>query len=224
VDGFYPSMFTMTMHQSSKFPLRGSHGAVICNECHRPPLAEPDSPVTFRFADLSCTGCHADPHNGQFASAISTGDAADKLICTSCHTEDSWEETGTFNHSQTGFELMGAHRTVSCIQCHLASPQEARIQAVNFSLAPSECAGCHEDVHAGQFASPDGNTAGEGCHMETNWSPNRFDHNRGNSFSLVGEHERVACDRCLSSSLQIAGRSVIVYKGTPQTCADCHSN
>ena len=64
VDRFQPAKFTLARHNQTRFPLEGGHLAIACGDCHqkRPELHDA---VAYKFADLSCTGCHLDPHQPQ---------------------------------------------------------------------------------------------------------------------------------------------------------------
>ena len=93
---------------------------------------------------------------------------------------------------------------------------------VSFPGTAKECGACHEDVHDGQF-----HTAGQGagceiCHTAANWKPTSFDHSRHSTFALDGAHEKVPCRMCHDQRRLAAGRMVIVYKGTPRGCNQCH--
>jgi hypothetical protein len=215
----------LSEHEKSRFPLAGAHGAVVCRECHTSTPGAPGSAgIHFRFSDLSCTACHQDPHNGQFPAVATAGVAKPEWTCISCHTQDAWEDVSIFDHSATAFALTDAHRTIGCIQCHRSTAQQAGIQGVTFSSAPTSCAGCHLDVHGRQFDSAGGTTRCESCHTAIDWLRSlRFDHNRDSSFALTGAHEAVPCRLCHSEQRQ-AGGAITVYRGTPTRCEACHAN
>jgi hypothetical protein len=198
---------------------------VTCGECHKTTVVPAEvSKVPFHFADLSCSGCHRNPHGEQFEAAGLAANAKPAWTCTSCHTEVSWTDTGRFDHSATAFALQGAHRAVPCSGCHLSSAQQPGIEGVTFAGAPQLCAGCHEDVHGKQFDSANGTTRCEGCHVTDVWKPELFDHNRDSSFSLTGAHEAVPCRLCHGEQRQVSNRAVILYKGTPAKCEACHAD
>jgi hypothetical protein len=224
VAGFEPSTFSFTQHSESRFPLVGAHQAVVCNECHKTTEPETSNATTqFRLTDLSCTGCHRDPHRGEFQAGSVTADSPRTWNCKSCHTEDSWFELADFDHSTTDFPLRDAHRTVTCLDCHLPSTPQTGIDDVTFQGAPTFCAGCHEDVHGRQFDAVDGVSACDACHTSTDWKKTLFDHNRDSSFLLTGAHEDVPCRLCHTDQRQIAGRAVVTYRGTSSKCEACHS-
>ena len=64
VDRFQPAKFTLSRHNQTRFPLEGGHVAVACGDCHRK-RPELHNTEAYKFTDLSCTGCHLDPHQPQ---------------------------------------------------------------------------------------------------------------------------------------------------------------
>ncbi len=206
VDTFRPSTFTLARHQATRFPLGGAHAAVACLDCHRD---RAQNGRQFHFANVRCQACHDDPHRDTAAG-----------LCENCHGLRSWRELKPFDHAATGFALAGAHRALRCAECHRPLMEQTR--RLPFQGAPKDCAGCHEDVHAGQFQR-DGRPADcSECHTPARWAASMFDHDRGTSFSLSGAHERVPCRLCHTQSKQIGGRAVVMYNATPRECAACH--
>jgi Cytochrome c7 and related cytochrome c len=223
VQGFQPAQFSLARHQKTRFPLTGAHLAVICTQCHAAPPRGSAVPVKFRYEDRSCTACHMDPHRDQFHDRM-TAKRADgtALGCEACHTTAQWKELDGFDHSKTNFPLLGAHRGVACIDCHRPPALETTLEHVNFRAAPTQCSGCHADPHAGQFASRRDVTDCSSCHTPNQWKPANFDHNTRTDFSLEGAHQNVACSGCHTLTRVVAGKSVVFYKPTPRTCAECH--
>ena len=215
--GFRPSTFTLSKHQETGFRLTGGHAATACMDCHKPPAGIfPAPPATFHFADRSCTGCHADPHRGQF-------EGSGRIGCETCHTTRAWTQVGQFDHETTGFTLSGAHRAVECTGCHHPANLGVSMRQVVFRGAPVKCAGCHEDIHGGQFAVS-GSSDCASCHAELAWKPAHFDHESRTRFSLAGAHRAVPCRSCHTHSEEIAGRPVLLYRAAPSQCAACHKD
>jgi hypothetical protein len=220
LDGFHPSTFTVTRHRDSKFQLTGGHAATACVECHKPrveanalgmaKLPGMDS-HQFRFSDTSCVTCHNDPHGTLTDSHLS---------CESCHTLRGWSPTLAFDHSKTTFPLEGSHRTMDCQQCHKAAFAADGLRRMSFRDAPGNCAGCHEDVHGGQFPKAKEDNCAS-CHGTTRWKPSSFDHESAR-FSLAGAHRAVSCEACHKSRKEVDGRAVLVYGETKRECAACH--
>ena len=218
VQGFKPSTFTLTMHRETRFALEGGHVAVPCVDCHRE-AAFPPTPGRYHFQDLSCTACHQDPHRGEFTGRMAASGAG----CQTCHSVAAWKEvTAGFDHDKTEFPLSGAHRAVACGDCHKPADLSLGLKSVSFRAAPQACAGCHEDVHGGQFAAR--REAGDcsGCHTTFKWKPGRFDHDRDTAFQLTGAHKDVACRQCHKLTREINGKVVRMYKPTPKECSACH--
>ena len=166
------------------FALTGSHAGVPCTACHVNGV--------FKGTSRECGACHAtdDAHNGQFGTN-----------CAACHDTTKWKNA-TFDHSSTGFQLVGSHSDVSCTSCHTNNV---------FKGTPTNCYACHagKDAHNGQFGTDCG-----ACHKPTKWSDVNFDHNN-TGFSLSGKHTNVQCASC-----HVNG----VYKGTPTNCYACHAS
>jgi hypothetical protein len=98
------------------FTLTGVHYSLDCAECHRDGR---------KLAGLSqqCLACHQrdDIHYGTLPH------------CQDCHRQQFWE-ISSFRHSMSQFQLLGAHRTLDCVQCHVGGVY----QGLN-----SQCISCH---------------------------------------------------------------------------------
>ncbi|HSB89808.1 MAG TPA: cytochrome c3 family protein [Anaerolineales bacterium] len=172
-------------HDQTGFPLVGKHIELACDTCH----------VAGQMSGLptNCVGCHRDddPHDGKMGTD-----------CVTCHTPEDWSILlGTFDHSRTGFPLIGAHATQACANCHIGG---------RFAGTPTACVACHkaDDAHDGRFG-----TRCESCHSPRGWTPADFDHS-ATGFALTGGHAGVACARCHPGDR---------YQGTPSNCVACHA-
>lgn len=223
---FKPSTFTLVRHMKSRFPLSGAHGAILCEECHKSESGVfPSTPVSYRFEREDCEACHADPHHGEFAERMKVLDARGApKECQVCHTMQDWKEIVGFDHATTDFPLEGAHRSVSCEACHKSPNLGTDLKNVSFNSAPRTCAGCHEDIHAGQFALGGTQTDCSRCHVLFKWKPSTFDHETGSTFHLAGAHQDVACRQCHRTTREVQGKTVVMYKPTPRACIACHGN
>jgi hypothetical protein len=222
LNGFRPSTYTLATHKEARFVLTGGHLAVACGDCHKPRgrlLAKPAA--VYQFDDRSCTGCHADPHKGQFAERMRLVAAEGKAGCESCHTTLSWRELSRFDHGKTQFPLVGTHRGVACIDCHKPANMETTLIHVDFKAAPLKCEDCHGDIHGAQFAKA-GITACADCHNSMKWKPSLFDHDARTGFPLQGLHRNVRCAGCHKLTRRVGEESVLFYKPTPKECAACH--
>jgi hypothetical protein len=222
---FRPAHFALARHRETRFPLTGAHLAVPCAQCHQEQPRDSVIPVKFKFEDRSCTACHNDPHSGQFREQMAAKRADGRAAgCEACHTTVQWKELRGFDHAKTKFPLLGAHRAVACVDCHRPSNLETTLEHVNFSAVPIQCSGCHNDVHAGQFAGRRDVTDCSSCHNVNRWKPAAFDHDSRTAFSLQGAHQNVSCAGCHMLTRVVAGRNVVFYKPTPTKCTDCHGN
>jgi hypothetical protein len=229
VKDFHLSIYTVAMHRKSRYPLAGAHVSVGCNECHKVGAAgRTDKILPFRWKDMSCTGCHEDPHHGEFKEqqAKLRGNGS-PFGCEACHNVRSWADINGFDHSKTKFPLLGAHRAVKCGDCHKVPVGEKQIQ---FKGTTKICEECHKDAHDGQFAKA-GKTLCEDCHNSQRWVPSTFNHDTRTHFPLQGGHAGVACDKChLQTHTRMVegkpvlfeGKPVIIYKLAPSKCTDCH--
>lgn len=224
VAGLQPSTYTIAQHQKSRYPLVGAHLAVTCSECHTVDKAGYSAKVVpYRFEDRSCTGCHQDPHHGEFRDRMAQKRADGSVLgCEACHSTKSWTDLPSFDHSKTSFPLVGAHGKVACEECHKPATPSGKISEVSFRSAPKDCAGCHEDIHAGQFARRGQAQACDTCHNSVKWKPSLFDHEKQTDFSLKGAHVNVACDLCHKGFKNIGDKRVLFYKPTARQCASCH--
>jgi hypothetical protein len=223
VNGFRPSTFTIAEHQKSRFPLRGSHLAVPCSECHTRKLAASGSKmVPYHFANFACTRCHENPHGDKFQVQMEQIKSGRPAGCEACHSVESWTDLPAFDHSKTHFPLRGAHAKAQCEQCHKPAGPDGKLTETSFTLTSTDCVSCHQDVHAGQFANGGKAQSCDNCHNTEHWKPSIFNHDTQSDFSLKGAHEKVACASCHTKTRIIDGKRVVIYKETPRECSDCH--
>lgn len=178
-----------------RFPLKGSHIGVTCKGCHK-------GVAKLGAAVQECSKCHADddPHDGQFKQR---GDA-----CASCHREQSFSPSLITAQAHEP-ALVGKHQQVDCADCHDRGV---------FVGAPTQCAGCHLDRHAGRFgdacadchdpASDSFREAGKG------FGPK---HDELLTFALRGAHADIACADCHKQGAQFS-------QATAKLCTTCHSD
>lgn len=176
--------------EKTHFLLKDKHQDVKCSKCHL-------TQGTYKNAPLECVGCHKkdDKHKGRYGKK-----------CETCHVERGWKVL-TFEHDiETKFKLLGSHRTVKCIACHV------RPLFTKPSLTMT-CIGCHkkDDVHKGGLG-----TQCQTCHNEVKWKKSKFDHDRDTKFSLKGKHITTKCDACHTPALKASGAKL------PMDCYSCH--
>lgn len=192
-------------HSKTRYPLTGAHIKTSCQSCHTAGADGLPRYAGIKFS--SCSDCHTDPHKGEF-----------KQSCDSCHNTSTWKKSSIdtkFDHSKTGYPLLGKHLDVPCLTCHAGGDFKAKI--------PHErCADCHKpDPHGGQFLKrPDGGRC-ESCHTVAGWKPSTYsvaDHAKS-GFPLVFPHATVKCEDCHKP----AGKETR-YKIKFAQCVDCHED
>jgi len=194
-------------HQASRFPLRGRHQHVGCDNCHR--IANESQ---FINLPLNCGACHLKDYD----TAVNPNHrrAGFSQRCEMCHDRaiNGWEISALgnlagFDHSRTRFPLLGTHAAATCDQCHANN---------RFAGTPMDCFSCHQTDYQ-QTTNPNHAASNfsrecQACHNSNNWRPANFDHNK-TRFVLQGAHVTVACNQC-----HVNNR----FAGTPSDCFSCH--
>ena len=111
-------------HNTTAFPLRGSHRGLDCESCHADGYAG---------TPTDCYSCHRADYERADPNHVSAGFPT---TCETCHRETDWDDT-TFDHDSQYFPIYsGRHRNAwsDCGECHPA--------AGNFRVF--ECINCHE--------------------------------------------------------------------------------
>lgn len=124
--------------------------------------------------------------------------------CSRCHSPKGWLPA-KFDHGRTGFLLAGAHTSVRCRGCHLAS----------FATPiPRSCGGCHRDAHRNELGA-----RCEGCHDEKSWR-SRYDASahRRTAFPLSGAHATIPCSQCHGDAFSRG------FVRTTAACVRCHED
>ncbi|MCB9684246.1 MAG: hypothetical protein H6738_00155 [Alphaproteobacteria bacterium] len=201
-EAWSPSLFTVTDHASTAFPLEGKHATASCTLCH-PNAKLVGQPTT-------CSGCHLDRHRGKL------GDQ-----CSECHSTSGFKPVEGFDHAgKTGFALTGPHDGPACADCHTG----ARGRALLVTLEPS-CETCHASPH-GDLGAPC-----DTCHTDGTFASARksFDH-RTTAFALERRHSALPCASChpagqvaQTTPTDCGGCHVDPHAGQLSVvCADCH--
>lgn len=177
-----------------------------------------------------CLDCHTEiktrvsQNTGYHASSEIKGKA-----CASCHNDHHGRNfqiirfnTEQFDHQLTGYELLGAHKTAKCEECHqkkyIADPQLKEKQKTFLGLGTS-CLNCHEDFHQKTLSEHCAD-----CHDFNKFRPApKFDHNKS-AFVLRGKHNEVDCIKCHPMVAQ-GGRELQQFKGVEfNNCTNCHKD
>jgi hypothetical protein len=250
VEGFTPSTYDVTRHDTSRYPLKGQHRVVRCSACHakKPPgvslstLGKAGVPLRPSFG--RCGDCHQDAHAGQLAKR------KDKGACEACHLVEGWAPT-TFSvkdHAGLRLPLQKRHATVKCAACHgpvrpglpsLPGKKTLGSAGVSLTLLSSECSTCHYDPHDGRFSSG-GERPKEraclACHDANAFRPARVDiaAHKSSRFALNGSHRAVPCVDCHAELKRPAPTvRLMAVRGSPRSlsfieeerrCRDCHES
>jgi len=107
-----------------------------------------------------------------------------------------------------------------CAACHFADSSGA----VRYKPLQTQCAACHADPHAGQFAAARAATTDcAHCHATADWKQTAFVHRPPwTAFELQGKHATTACADCHREVILAGNVKVSQYRGVPTTCAGCH--
>lgn len=106
-------------HEKPPFSLRGGHSRLQCNRCHA------------GRGDLTSQGQLCDTCHRQ--DDIHVGSLGPR--CADCHSQVAFTPA-RFSHTTVGFPLVGAHRMMSCRNCHSSG---------NYMGLSGECVACHLD-------------------------------------------------------------------------------
>ena len=126
-----------------------------------------------------------------------------------------------FDHNrESSFRLTGAHENAACSGCHVLD----LAGVIRYKPLAGDCASCHADPHAAQFA--DARTRATDCarcHPTSDWKRTTFVHwPPFTAFVLDGRHASVECAACHPDVDVGDGVRARHYRGIPTTCAGCH--
>lgn len=216
-------------HGKTRYPLSGRHASVPCESCHQPDPKK--TPIYQQMAFEKCADCHKDIHAGQFSERPDHG------ACESCHDVNGFVPslfTIARHNTESRYALSGSHAHVVCGKCHPSEPaarfhetsgyRTSADSALVFKMKSQRCAGCHTDIHRGQFADKIKDRDCAACHTTTSWKELTFNHNTDAVFPLAGKHKDAACVRChpVADSATVSQR--VIYKPLPSACESCHKD
>jgi hypothetical protein len=176
------------------YQLLGRHAEIAnsCVSCHN---------SNYTTTPDQCVGCH----QNDFNSAVNPNHTAAGIptTCEQCHTSTNWAPS-TFDHTTTGFTLLGSHQSIQCSSCHAGT-----LSGLNIL-----CITCHQPEYntAPNHTAQSYPTDCELCHNSVLWNQTSFDH-QNTIFPLTGSHTTVTCQQCHSNG----------YTGTPTDCYACHT-
>jgi hypothetical protein len=188
---------TLIDHATARFQLTGAHRGVACEKCH--------ADRAFRGLEFDdCTPCHKASHRRTMGKT-----------CASCHVTERWATAARgFDHTKTGFTLVGAHTQVACATCHTAG--------VRTPLAHDRCAACHSNPHRASAREDCGK-----CHDESGFRKATFDHAARTGFALTDRHQGLECRKChksLSAPEVPLALKVLDFRGASRDCGSCHKD
>ena len=188
-------------HNSTDFPLTGSHIGVDCLECHSD---------GFTGTSSDCFSCHeVDFNETTNPDHVNLNLSND---CAACHTTEPDWNPARFDIHVRYYELKGAHALIAddCAACHDG----------DYNNTPSNCYSCHiEDYN--MVTDPNHQEANFSlectqCHTENAWIPSTFDHDAQYFPIYSGKHdgEWSECIDC----------HTIPGNFSEFTCTTCHEN
>ncbi len=207
-------------HNSTGFPLTGTHAAVTCQSCHS---------AGYNNTPSDCYSCHSK----DFAGATDPNHVIQGFshVCSQCHSTTNWGDAN-FDHSTTGFPLIGAHAAATCQSCHTSG---------YITPPPITCYNCHQSKYQGT-TNPSHTAAGipqtcQDCHNTTDWTQSTFNH-ATTGFTLTGAHVPLDCSSCHKGT--VTSLTTDCYschgqdytnttdpphsaQGFPHDCTQCHS-
>ena len=199
-------------HLATRFPLRGTHRTVDCEECHSPGGA---GNLQWVNTAVDCESCHLDNYLATTNPEHVAGNFP--RVCEQCHSATHWIPAG-FNHSTFS-------QGMQCSECHLENYQATvnpDHQLLGFSQSCEVCHGTRSWIpatadgfnHDGLFFPIySGKHKGKwsvcaDCHT----TPSNF-----SQFSCIDCHEH---DNPSELADKHSGESGYVYES--QACLSCH--
>lgn len=211
--------------QLSPGPLSLKHakleGMSNCTQCHSVGKGVPNS---------KCLDCHQDI---QMLNKQNKGYHANATVknksCVTCHSDHHGKNfkmiklnEKNFNHNQTGYELLGAHKETDCKSCHkpsFISDKKIASRKGTYLGLEQKCLSCHQDTHQGSLK-----TSCMDCHTMDKFKPaSQFSHDQA-KFKLKGAHKSVDCLSC-HPKIQKNGKPFQQFKGIAfNNCTSCHKD
>jgi len=186
-----------------------------CTKCHS---------FTGEIPDANCESCHG--YIKQRRDNLVGYHGRLQGECVHCHKEHPARLKNVlpllpqpFDHTLAAFKRDGKHAQVTCDECHKKKRSPDKNGVYYLGLKHESCTDCHRDPHAKQFTA-----ACETCHSPAGWTGRNlmFSHAADSRFKLLGKHQTVECAKCHRPKSAKAALASAVFKGTSDTCADCH--
>jgi len=150
-----------------------------------------------------CVACHQKDYDGEHrGSGFAT-------TCLNCHTTSTWDGA-SFNHAQTGFDLVGAHQSLGCQNCHRSSDNQLLFPP---PTGQNDCVACHQADYDAEHQGSGFSTTCLDCHNTTQFAGAVFNH--GQYFPITsGAHTVAVCQDC----------HTVPTDKTVFTCLSCHEH
>ena len=174
-------------HAATQFPLTGAHRAATCTDCH--------GDGVYRGKPTTCVSCHQPDYNG--TQDPNHTQAQFPTDCTPCHTTTAWTPA-TFNHGTTQFPLTGAHKTLTCNDCHADKVYNGK---------PTSCQSCHLQTF-NQTTSPN--------HTQLGWPQTCITCHSGSS-------NTTAWDAGVTLPTQYHTMFSVTHEKAQGDCTQCHN-
>jgi len=237
-------------HDKTRFKLVEAHAELKtnCAKCHVKTnqmleTTPPRPAAKFRFdgpgvegsAGGFCLSCHKNVHIGQFDEEFA------KRPCLSCHNQKTFGQRPTFDHSQTKFQIVGAHAKFknNCGECHVKTnkllatrPPKPANQFLFAFENRGYCDACHAKEHVKQFHPPLAGQVCTSCHNQNNFAKGlTFNHHNLARFDVKNKHVEVKCVECHTPTTATYKQSPHHAKGKfifegllTKDCALCHKD
>ena len=196
-------------------------GMSNCTECHT--LGE-------KVSNAKCLECHTllkdriDSNKGYHSSDQIAG--KDCIVCHSDHHGRKFEmirfDKNEFDHSKTGYELLGVHKKQECEKCHKKEfivDIEVKKKDYTYLGLETDCISCHDDYHQKTLSSDCSS-----CHDFNAFKPTTtFNHDK-TKFRLIGKHQKVECISCHKITT-LNGNKFQEFANIPfESCTSCHKD
>lgn len=177
-----------------------------CLECHKEIKSRVDKKLGYHASKevkgKECAECHSDHHGRNFDMIHLNEDL--------------------FNHTLTGYDLTGAHKTTDCRECHKADyigDRELKKKPKTYLGLDQKCASCHQDYHQATLS-----TDCASCHTTEKFVPaGKFNHDK-TAFALSGKHKTVECIECHLKETK-NGAEFQRFADVPfSNCSSCHED
>lgn len=179
---------------------------------------------------MKCLNCHTEI--GLLINLKKGFHSSDNVIskeCKDCHSDHFGRkfqiikfDKNKFDHSLSGFNLLGKHKNLDCEKCHnkeFIQSTEIRKRKKTFLGLEQTCNTCHEDYHKAQLKNDC-----ESCHDFNAFAPaTKFDHSNS-KFKLNGKHLSVACVNCHPVNITQNSKFQKFIGISFKSCENCHKD